>query len=66
MDTTLKQAEASLIARPYSFRVTLTREERDQLQREADRQGLNMTDIVRLLIKRLPRNKSKDIVKNES
>ena len=62
MDTTLTQAEASLIDRPYSFRVTLTREERDQLQQEADRQGLSMTDIIRLFIRRLPENKNKEIL----
>ena len=61
MDTTLTQAEVSLIDRPYSFRVNLTREERDQLQQEADRQGLSMTDIIRLFIRQLPEDKNKEI-----
>ena len=54
-----------MIDRSYSFRVTLTREERDWLQQEADHQGLRMTDIVRSFIKRLPRSKSKDITRTK-
>jgi hypothetical protein len=45
--------------------VTLTKEERDQLQKEADRQGLHMTDVVRLFIRRLPKNKDREILGNE-
>jgi hypothetical protein len=36
------------------------------LTQEADRRGLKMTDIVRLLIRKLPKNKNKEIVTNGS
>ena len=46
--------------RSYSFRALLSDDERDRLQQEANHQGLNMTDVVRQWIRKLPKNETKE------
>lgn len=46
-----------MVKREYSFRVALSEQEKEQLQQEADRLGLSMTDVVRQFIRQLPKGK---------